>query len=74
MEPVDDPQLVGLLKLLPLMVGVGLTVMVVLAGADGQLPVLAVAITVYVPALAVVTPGITGFCKLLVNPPGPLQL
>lgn len=46
MEPVEVPQLVGFKKLLLLIVGVGLTVTVVLAGAEGQLPVLAVAITV----------------------------
>ena len=66
MEPVEEPQVDGLTKLLLLIVGVGLMVTVVLAGADGQLPVLAVAITVYVPELAVVTLVITGFCKLLV--------
>ena len=65
-EPVEVPQLDGLTKLLLLIVGVGLMVTVVLAGAEGQLPVLAVAITVYVPELAVVTLVITGFCKLLV--------
>ncbi len=66
MEPVEEPHVDGLTKLLLLIVGVGLMVTVVLAGADGQLPVLAVAITVYVPELAVVTLVITGFCKLLV--------
>jgi len=33
-----------------------------------------VATTVYVPAMAVVTPGRVGFCNALVNAPGPVQL
>jgi hypothetical protein len=32
-----------------------------------------VAVTLYVPAIATVAPGIVGFCALLVNPLGPIQ-
>src|SRR5579859_2931195 len=52
--------------------GVGLTVAVVVPGADGQLAT--VATTEYVPEAAAVAPTIDGFCALEVNPLGPVQL
>lgn len=48
MEPVDDEQLAGLVKLLPVMTGVGFITTIVLLGDDGQFndPYVAIAVTV----------------------------
>ena len=56
-----------------LITGVGLIVTFVCPGAEGQLPVVAVAITLYVPLAAVDALAIDGFCELLVKVLGPFQ-
>jgi hypothetical protein len=53
--------------------GVAPITTVVLAGAELVQPA-AVTVTEYVPALAVVTPVIDGFCCVEVNPLGPLHV
>lgn len=56
-----------------LITGVGLTATVVIPGAEGQFPVVAVAITLYVPLAAVDALAIDGFCELLVKVLGPFH-
>lgn len=61
MVPVAVLQLAGSVKLVVVITGVGFTTTTVLPGSDGQLPVAAVAITVYVPPAASVMFAIDGF-------------
>ena len=71
--PVALLQAVGLVEEDDVILGVGLITTVVLPGEEGQLPVVAVAITVYTPAIAVVLFGMVGFCAVLVYPFGPVH-
>jgi hypothetical protein len=71
-DPVVVAQFVGLLAV-PLMLAVGLTTTTVVPGAEGQLPTVAVAITLYVPPSAVVALLIVGFWSVLLKPFGPVH-
>lgn len=73
-EPVVEPQFVGLVKLVPVITGVGFITTGTLVAADTQFPGLRVAVTTYIPLIAVVTFNIDGFCTALVNELGPVQL
>jgi hypothetical protein len=52
----------------------GLTTTVVDPAALVHPVAVIVTVTLYVPALATVTPGMLGFCAAEVKPPGPVQL
>ena len=73
-DPVAEPQLVGLVKLFPVITGVGFITTGTFVAADIQFPGLRVAVTTYTPLIAVVTFNIDGFCTALVNELGPVQL
>jgi hypothetical protein len=64
---------VGCVTTPPEIIGVGLTTIVVLAGADTHDPVAAVAVTVYVPAAAAVTFVIVGLEVAFVKVFGPVH-
>lgn len=68
MVPVEVAQFVGLVKLFPLITGVGLIATVVEL-FDEQLPNVAVA--VYTPASATVALVLVGFCNVFVKVFGP---
>ena len=73
MEPVAVLQLVGFVKLVVVITGVGFITTLVDPVAEEQFPVIAVATTLYVPDAAVLTLAIVGFCTVLVKPLGPVQ-
>ena len=73
-DPVGEPQLVGLVKLFPIITGVGFIATGTLVAADKQFSGLRVAVTTYIPLIDVVTFNIDGFCTALVNELGPVQL
>ena len=55
-------------------VTIGLTTTVVDPAALVHPVAVTVTVTLYVPALATVTPAMVGFCTADVKPPGPVQL
>ena len=65
------PEHIGVVPAATGVAGVGLTVAVVVTG-DPEHPAIVI-VTVYTPELAAVAPGMLGFCKVDVNPPGPVQ-
>jgi hypothetical protein len=71
-EPFVPPQVVGLLKLVDAMVGIGFTVAVVVPAADVQ--PFNVAVTEYTPLFTGCAFTIVGAATLLENEPGPVQL
>jgi hypothetical protein len=73
MVPVALLQFVGCVNDVVVITGVGLTTTVRLPGAEGQLPVTAVATTLYAPFAAMVTLVMLGFCETLLNALGPFH-